>query len=110
MPRTFRERQAKWFPEGSLQELPDIEGKPEQFKQLAWALEPGDCVAFHMLTLHATRGTPQGARRRVFSARYMGDDARHAVRPWRTSPPFEGLTERLADGAEMDDAIFPRII
>ncbi len=110
MPRTFRERQAKWFPEGSLAELPDIDGQPEHFKQLAWELEPGDCVAFHMLTLHATRGTPQGARRRVFSARYLGDDARHVVRPWRTSPPFEGLTDRLADGAEMDDPLFPRLI
>ncbi len=110
MPRTFREHQAKWFPEGSLQELPDIEANPEKFKQLAWALEPGDCVAFHMLTLHATRGTPQGARRRVFSARYVGDDARHAIRPWRTSPPFEGLADRLPDGAEMNDDLFPRLI
>jgi ectoine hydroxylase-related dioxygenase (phytanoyl-CoA dioxygenase family) len=114
MPRTFREHQAKWFPEGTLKELPDIDAtssdSPEQFKQLIWALEPGDCIAFHMLALHASSGTPPGARRRVFSARYLGDDARHAVRPWRTSPPFEGLADRLADGAEMDDALFPRLI
>jgi ectoine hydroxylase-related dioxygenase (phytanoyl-CoA dioxygenase family) len=114
MPRTFRDAQAKWFPEGTLQELPDIEADLKspspQFKELAWALEPGDCVAFHMLSLHATRGTPQGARRRVFSARYIGDDARHAIRPWRTSPPFEGLADRLPDGAEMIDALFPQIV
>ncbi len=110
MPRTFREHQAKWFPEGSLQELPNIDSAPEKFKQLAWALEPGDCVAFHMLTLHATSGTPPGHRRRVFSARYLGDDARHATRAWRTSPPFEGLAQRLADGVEMEDALFPRLI
>jgi ectoine hydroxylase-related dioxygenase (phytanoyl-CoA dioxygenase family) len=114
MPRSFRNAQAKWFPEGALQELPDIEGdlksSSPKFKELAWALEPGDCVAFHMLTLHATHGTPPGARRRVFSARYLGDDARHTVRPWRTSPPFEGLADRLPDGAEMNDALFPRIV
>jgi ectoine hydroxylase-related dioxygenase (phytanoyl-CoA dioxygenase family) len=114
MPRTFRDAQAKWFPEGTLQELPDIEAglreAPPRFEELAWALEPGDCIAFHMLTLHATHGTPPGARRRVFSARYMGDDARHAVRPWRTSPPFEGLSERLGDGEVMDDVLFPRLI
>jgi Phytanoyl-CoA dioxygenase (PhyH) len=110
MPRTFRDAQAKWFPEGTLQELPAIDAQPEQFKQLAWALEPGDCIAFHMLALHASSGTPPGARRRVFSARYLGDDARHAVRPWRTSPPFEGLADRLADGAEMEDPLFPRLI
>jgi hypothetical protein len=34
-------------------------------------------------------------------------DARHAVRPWRTSPPFAGLADRLPDQAEMDDALFP---
>ena len=114
MPRTFRDAQAKWFPEGALQELPDIEGdlksSSPKFKELAWALEPGDCVAFHMLTLHATRGTAPDQRRRVFSARYFGDDTRHAVRPWRTSPPFTGLADRLADGAEMTDELFPRII
>jgi ectoine hydroxylase-related dioxygenase (phytanoyl-CoA dioxygenase family) len=114
MPRTFRDAQAKWFAPGSLAELPDVEAglraDPPLFKELAWALEPGDCVAFHMLTLHATNGTPPGARRRVFSARYIGDDARHALRPWRTSPPFAGLSERLADGAVMDDALFPRLV
>jgi hypothetical protein len=32
------------------------------------------------------------------------------VRPWRTSPPFEGLADRLANGAEMIDDLFPRVI
>ena len=107
MPRTFRDSQARWFPDGALQELPDIEGNPQHFRQLGWALEPGDALAFHMLTLHASTGTGPGARRRVFSARYLGDDSRHAVRPWRTSPPFPGLEQRLANGAPMDDALFP---
>ena len=52
MPRTFRDQQARWFPDGSLAELPDIEGDPARFRQLAWAMEPGDVLAFHMLTLH----------------------------------------------------------
>ena len=107
MPRTFRDAQARWFPEGSLQELPDIDGDPARHRQLAWALEAGDVLAFHMLTLHASSGTGPGLRRRVFSARYLGDDARHAVRPWRTSPPFPGLAQRLPDGAPMVDALFP---
>jgi len=107
MPRTFRDSQAKWFPEGTLAELPAIDEQPERFRQLAWALEPGDLLAFQMLTLHASSGTGPGQRRRVFSARYLGDDSRHAVRPWRTSPPFPGLAERLPDGAAMDDPLFP---
>jgi ectoine hydroxylase-related dioxygenase (phytanoyl-CoA dioxygenase family) len=107
MPRTFRDQQAKWFPEGTLGELPDIDAQPAQFRQLGWALTPGDCVAFHMLALHASSGTGPGARRRVFSARYLGDDARHAPRPWRTSPPFVGLADRLGAGAVIDDPLFP---
>lgn len=109
MPRTFRDQQAKWFPEGSLAELPPIETEPQNYPQLAWGLEPGDCVAFQMLALHASSGVGPSQRRRVFSARYLGDDARHAIRQWRTSPPFEGLASRLPDGAEMSDDLFPRV-
>lgn len=107
MPRTFRDQQAKWFPQGTLAELPPVEQEPENYPQLAWALQPGDAVAFHMLALHASAGVGPGQRRRVFSARYMGDDARHALRAWRTSPPFPGLEQRVADDAAMDDALFP---
>jgi ectoine hydroxylase-related dioxygenase (phytanoyl-CoA dioxygenase family) len=109
MPRTFRDQQAKWFPEGTLAELPPIDAEPQTYRQLGWALEPGDCVAFHMLSLHASSGTGPGVRRRVFSARYLGDDAVHALRPWRTSPPFPGLDQRLPDGAPMDDPLFPLV-
>jgi ectoine hydroxylase-related dioxygenase (phytanoyl-CoA dioxygenase family) len=109
MPRTFRDQQARWFPDGTLAELPPIDAEPDRYKQLAWALEPGDCVAFHMLSLHASSGTGPGSRRRVFSARYLGDDAVHAPRPWRTSPPFRGLEERLPDGASMDAPSFPLV-
>jgi ectoine hydroxylase-related dioxygenase (phytanoyl-CoA dioxygenase family) len=109
MPRTFRDQQAKWFPEGSLAELPPIDDQPENYPQLAWALEPGDCVAFQMLALHASSGVGPQVRRRVFSARYLGDDARHAVRHWRTSPPFDNLAARLPDGAEMADPLFPKV-
>jgi ectoine hydroxylase-related dioxygenase (phytanoyl-CoA dioxygenase family) len=109
MPRTFRENQAKWFPDGTLAELPAIDTQQLRYRQLGWALQPGDAVAFHMLTLHASSGVSPAARRRVFSVRYLGDDARHAVRPWRTSPPFAGLIDRLADGALMQDDLFPLV-
>ena len=56
MPRTFLDGQAQWFPEGSLAELPDIDGDPERFPVIGWELEPGDAVCFHMLTLHAAGG------------------------------------------------------
>ena len=108
MPRTFMDHQAKWFPEGSLADLPDIEAARDDFPILGWAVEPGDVIAFHMLSLHASAGVDGDTRRRVFSVRMLGDDATHAPRAWVTSPPFPGLAERLPVGAPMhDDALFP---
>ena len=107
MPRTFMNNEAKWFPEGSLREIPDIEGNPDTYKVLGWALEPGDAVFFHMLSLHGAGGVAGGNRRRVVSFRFMGDDSTFAPRPWRTSPPFQGLEKELAPGAAMDHPLFP---
>lgn len=109
MPRTFLSHEARWFPEGSLAELPDIDADRAAHPIIGWALEPGDAVAFHMLALHASAGVDGDRRRRVFSARYIGDDIRHAPRRWKTSPEFPGLAERLPAGAAMDDALFPQV-
>jgi ectoine hydroxylase-related dioxygenase (phytanoyl-CoA dioxygenase family) len=107
MPRSFAAGQAKWFPEGTLAELPDIEADRANYPILGWALEPGDAVAFHMLTLHGAAGSP--LRRRVFSARFVGEDVTHAPRPWPTSPEFPGLAEELPAGARLDHPLFPRL-
>jgi ectoine hydroxylase-related dioxygenase (phytanoyl-CoA dioxygenase family) len=107
MPRTFLDGQARWFPEGTLAELPDIDGRPDEHRILAWDLEPGDAVFFHMLSLHAAAGFPGPGRRRVLSLRFLGDDAVHAPRRWATSPPFPGLAEELPAGAPMDHPLFP---
>ena len=107
MPRSFLDEQAKWFPEGSLAELPDIAGDPERYPVIGWELEPGDVVCFHMQTLHSAPGNPGPGRRRVLSLRFLGDDMVHAPRPWRTSPEFPGLVDRLPAGMPMDDSLFP---
>ena len=107
MPRTFMDNQAKWFPEGTLAELPNIEANREDFEIMGWALEPGDAVFFHMLTLHHAYGVPGKNRRRAFSLRFLGDDVTHAPRSWVTSPHFEGLEDDLAAGAPMDHPLFP---
>ena len=105
MPRTFMDDEAKWFPEGSLQELPDIEADRDAFEILAWELEPGDAVFFHMLTLHAAGGATR--RRRAFSVRFLGDDATHVPRPWKTSPEFPGLADELPADVPMEHELFP---
>ncbi len=105
MPRSFMNTEAKWFPEGSLADPPDFEADRAAHRTFARALVPGDAVAFHMLTLHSSAGSP--TRRRVFSVRFVGDDARHAPRAWTTSPNFPGLTDHLAAGATIDGPLFP---
>ena len=107
MPRTFLDGQAKWFPEGSLAELPTIADDDPRI--LAWELEPGDAVCFHMLALHGAGGVSGTARRRVLSLRWLGDDMVHAPRAWTTSPPFPGLAAELPAGAPLDHPLFPVI-
>jgi len=64
MPRSFMDAQARWFPEGSLADLPDIDADREAHPILGWDVAPGDAVAFHMLCLHSAGGTNR--RRRSF--------------------------------------------
>jgi ectoine hydroxylase-related dioxygenase (phytanoyl-CoA dioxygenase family) len=70
-------------------------------------VHPGDAIAFHFRTLHCAPGTAGHIvkRRRAVSFRYVGDDARFATRPWRTSPPLEG--NGLQPGDVLDDPRFP---
>jgi len=103
----YRAFMAKWFPEGSLADIPDMTLQENRNCVIGWALQPGDLVAFHMLTLHASAGSAN--RRRVFSARYLGDDMVHAPRSWRTSPEFPGLKERLAPGSPLAHPLFPEV-
>jgi ectoine hydroxylase-related dioxygenase (phytanoyl-CoA dioxygenase family) len=107
MPRTFMDAEARWFPEGTLQDLPDIDAARDKFRILGWELQPGDAVCFHMLTLHGARGVLGTQRRRVFSVRFLGDDIRHTPRRWKTSPDFPGLADELPAGALMNHPLFP---
>ena len=107
MPRTFLTGDAKWFPEGSLRELPDIDAERSAFDIRSYDLQPGDAVFFDFLSVHGAPGFPFDGRRRVLSLRYLSEAARHAPRRWRTSPPFDGLEADLPEGAPMDHPLFP---
>lgn len=91
MPRTFMDAHARWFPEGSLVDVPDIDAlrdteSADAPRILGWELAPGDAVLFHALSLHASAGS--AGLRRVLSLRFLGDDATRVQRSWRTSPPI----------------------
>jgi len=107
MPRTFLTGEARWFPEGSLAELPDIEADRDAFDIRRFDLAPGDAIFFDFLTVHGAPGFPFAGRRRVLSLRYLSPASRHALRRWRTSPPFTELDGELADGAAMEHPLFP---
>jgi len=70
-----------------------------------WNMQPGDVVAFHFKTLHGARGNNTNARRRAFSLRCVGDDARYVTRPGKTSPPFPG--HEMQEGQRLREDWFP---
>ena len=99
MPRTFMDDQARWFPEGSLEELPDIEA------DRAFRSSAGRSSRATPSSSTCSRCTPRAARptrRRAFSIRFLGDDVVHAPRAWTTSPdvprPRGRAPRRRADG------------
>lgn len=80
---------------------PDAEGMDIR----EWQMEPGDAVAFDYQTLHGARGNETSARRRAFSLRLVGDDARYVERPGRTSPPYPG--HEMQPGQRLREDWFP---
>ena len=82
---------------------PDAEG----MKVLEWTMQPGDAVAFDFRILHGARGNQTTSRRRAFSLRLLGDDARYVERPGRTSPPFPG--HAMKSGQRLREDWFPTI-
>ena len=106
VPRFFVNHEKYATAQAEYELVPDIDRQRDQYCILAWDLEPGDCIVFHMLTLHDAPGTVGIAtRRRAFTTRWLGDDAVFATRPWTTSPPFPDL--KLKPGEPMHDPLFP---
>lgn len=87
--------------------VPDPDAEPDKFRVLEWPMEPGDAVAFHYKTLHGARGNDASTRRRAFSLRLVGDDARYVERPGPTSPPFPG--HGMRPGQKLREDWFPVI-
>jgi len=85
--------------------LPDIDARRDTLDIAGWAMEPGDAIAFDFRTVHGAPGNASPISRRVFSARWVGDDAVWAERDGKGSPPIQGLG--LRDGDPFDAPIFP---
>ena len=88
--------------------VPDMATRRDEFEILGWAMQPGDAVAFNFMVLHGARGNSSDARRRAFSLRLVGDDARYTERPGRTSPPYPG--HDMTEGQRLRDDWFPVLL
>lgn len=94
-----------FFDRGDYMPVPNPEA--EGMRIVEFDMEPGDAVAFDFRTLHGARGNQTGARRRAFSLRLVGDDARYVQRPGPTSPPFPG--HGMQPGQRLREDWFPVI-
>jgi ectoine hydroxylase-related dioxygenase (phytanoyl-CoA dioxygenase family) len=105
-PRLFVDHQNYGHGEEGFETLPDIEAHRSDYDLLSWDLQLGDCIVFHMRTIHGAPATAGlKTRRRGFSTRWLGDDARFSPRPWQTSPPFREVD--LHPGDPMNHPSFP---
>lgn len=96
--------QALYEGDGS-EPVPDVERDRAHLTIVAWAMQPGDAVAFNFRTLHGAPANTTKNRRRAISFRWVGDDARFAKRKGRTSPPFPNID--VVDGAKFEGPDFP---
>lgn len=92
--------------EGQYMPIPDPDA--EGMKVVEFEMQPGDAVAFNYKILHGARGNTSDSRRRAFSLRLVGDDARYVERPGRTSPPFPG--HDMQPGQRLREDWFPMLI
>ena len=87
--------------------MPVPDPEKEGMEIAEWEMQPGDAVAFNYDILHGSRGNTSQTRRRAFSLRLVGDDARYTERPGRTSPPFPD--HGMVQGQKLREDWFPVI-
>jgi Phytanoyl-CoA dioxygenase (PhyH) len=87
---------APLYKQSRLPRLPDIQADREAFDILAWDVEPGDIIVFHLGTLHGGAGTSPGLRRRTVSLRFLGPDVVFDGRPRDELGAQEGNDAALA--------------
>ncbi len=106
-PRHFLTNDNYAYDSDAFETVPDIEAARDDYNILSWDMTPGDAICFSYKTLHGAPPNLSQHRRRGFSVRLVGDDARYAERPGETSPPLMDIG--LKDGDRLDDNHFPVI-
>ena len=107
LPQRWLEQKNFYADSDDFMAIPDPDKNPNKYDVKEWKMSPGDAVAFHFKTVHGARGNLAKTRRRAFSLRLLGDDARYTQRPGRTSPPFPG--HEMHEGQILRQDWFPKI-
>ena len=90
------------------EKIPDIEKNRKNYNIISFECDVGDAIAFNYSTIHAAYGNSSKNRRRAFSIRFTGDDAKYIKRKGEMSPPFPEI--KLKDGDILDCDTFPVLI
>ena len=90
------------------EKIPDIESNRDNYKIISFECDIGDAIAFNYATIHAAYGNKSKNRRRAFSLRFTGDDARYIKRKGEMSPPFPDV--KLNNNDVLDSNTFPVLI
>jgi ectoine hydroxylase-related dioxygenase (phytanoyl-CoA dioxygenase family) len=88
-----------------LDDVPDIDAHRDEYRVMAWDMEPGDVLVFHPLVVHGSAGNSSTTtRRRAIATRWFGDDVVYRDLPYTMPlPPGHGLT----DGEPFGGPLFP---
>ncbi len=108
-PRQFGETQSRQYDDNpDYEEIPDIQAARDDYDIVSWDLKAGDCYVFNGMTVHGAGGNRSAnKRRRGYTVRYTGKDARYDLRVG-TSQPLHNVA--LSDGDLLDSEIYPLII
>ena len=69
--------------------------------------QPGDCIVFHMKTVHGAHGNNLPTPRRAFSTRWLGNDAVKGERPWMNLPPSNEMKNLKRGNKLVESGVFP---
>ena len=89
-------------------QIPDVDADRSAYEFLSGELEPGDCIVFDGHVLHGAPGNATDAPRRVFTARWIGEDIRYNGDKHRQlAPAYPDCG--LENGAPMNCETFPLV-
>ena len=84
------------------------ENNRDKYDIISYQCDLGDAIAFNYATIHSAYGNNSDNRRRAFSLRLTGDDARYIKRQGEMSPPFPEVD--LKNDEVLDCDTFPILI